>query len=242
MQTVIHTSISMKLLLGTSSLVPEMSLNIDGKESFHLCWKLLLHYAFISPHWGGREIKLLISNFINSLIYSESHIKQNFSVKYLSIPSRLCARYFSEAQEEEGIRCSVISDRNEWDVLGPACGARPPLENITPCQVLSSFFAAFVATAVDPVWLMALKTCSWEFTEIHASKTLNCLPVREQWRLKQQKARQIVFSEIEIQFRVHLSVRLGICNVGVLLNYQDTNHDFCYILWVVSGLWDALTV
>lgn len=88
---------------------------------------------------------------------------------------------------------------------------------------------------------MALKTCSWEFTEILASKTLNCLPVREQWRLKQQKARQIVFSEIEIQFKGHLSVRLGICNVGVLLNYQDTNPDFCYILWVVSGLWDALT-
>lgn len=36
-------------------------------------------------------------------------------------------------------------------------------------------------------------------------------------------------------------MRLGVCNVGVLLNYQDTNHDFCYMLWVVSGLWDALT-
>lgn len=97
--------------------VPEMSLNIDGKKSFHDCWKLLLHYAFISPHWGGREIKLLISNFINSLIYSESHIKQNFALKYLSIPSLLCARYFSKAQENEGIRCSLIYDGNEGGLL-----------------------------------------------------------------------------------------------------------------------------
>lgn len=94
-RSTIHTSFSMKLSLGTWFSVTEMSLNIDGKKSFHDCWKLLLHYAFISPHWGGREIKLLISNFINSLIYSESHIKQNFALKYLSIPSLLCARYFS---------------------------------------------------------------------------------------------------------------------------------------------------
>lgn len=116
-QTMICVHFNMKLSLGTSSAVPEMSLNIDGNESFHEYWKLLLHYAFISPHWGGREIKLLISNFINSLIYSESHIKQNFSLKYLNIPSRLCARYFSEAQEDEGIRCSLISSGNEWDLL-----------------------------------------------------------------------------------------------------------------------------
>lgn len=136
----------MKLSLGTSSAVPEMSLNIDGKESFHEYWKLLLHYAFISPHWGGREIKLLISNFINSLIYSESHIKQNFSLKYLNIPSCRCARYFSEAQEVEGIRCFLISNGNEWDLLCPACRACPLLENKTPCQVLSIFFAAFAAS------------------------------------------------------------------------------------------------
>lgn len=94
-----------------------MSLNIDGKKSFHDCWKLLLHYAFISPHWGGREIKLLIFNFINSLIYSESHIKQNFALKYLSIPGLLCARYFSKAQENEDMRHSLIYDGNEWDLL-----------------------------------------------------------------------------------------------------------------------------
>lgn len=141
---------NMKLSLGTSSAVPEMSLNMDGKESFHEYWKILLHYAFISPHWGGREIKLLISNFINSLIYSESHIKQNFSLKYLNIPSRLCARYFSEAHEDEGIRCSLISNGDEWDLLCPACRACPLLENMTPCQVLSFyfFFAAFAATLV----------------------------------------------------------------------------------------------
>lgn len=38
-----------------------------------------LHCALIAPHRGGREIKLLIANFINSLIFAEAHIKQNFS-------------------------------------------------------------------------------------------------------------------------------------------------------------------
>lgn len=244
----IHAHFNMKLSHGTSSAVPEMSLNIDGKESFHEYWKLLLHYAFISPHWGGREIKLLISNFINSLIYSESHIKQNFSLKYLNIPSRLCARYFSEAQEDEGIRCSLISNGNEWDLLCPACRACPLLENTTPCQVLSTFFFLQPLQRLwgflDLAWLMAQKTPSWEFTEIRASKTLNCLLVREQRKLKQQKVHQIVLCKLEpkeVQFRKHLPACLDLRNAGVnhstrdwkvLFNYHDMIREFFYSSWV----------
>lgn len=91
---------------------------------------------------------------------------------------------------------------------------------------------------------MAQKTPSWEFSEICASKTLNCLLVRQQRKLKQQKVHQIVFCKLEpkeIQFRKHLPACLDLCNAGVshstrdwkvLFNYHDMIHDFFYSSWV----------
>lgn len=84
---------------------------------------------------------------------------------------------------------------------------------------------------------MAPKTPSWEFTEICASKTLNCLPVREQRKLKQQKVHQIVFCKLEpeeVQFRKYLPACLDLRKAGVshstgdwkvLFHYHNMIHD-----------------
>lgn len=97
---------------------------------------------------------------------------------------------------------------------------------------------------LDPAWLMAQKSPSWEFTEICASKTLNCLLVREKRKLKQQKVHQIVFCKLEpeeVQFRKYLPACLDLSKAGVshstgawmvLFYYHNMIHDLFYSFWV----------
>lgn len=69
----IRAHFNMKLSIGISA-VPETSLDIDRKESFHEYWKILLHYAFITPHWGGKEKLNYLSQTSLILLSILSHI------------------------------------------------------------------------------------------------------------------------------------------------------------------------
>lgn len=61
-----------------------------------------------------------------------SHISNRiFPLKYPSIPSLLCARCSSRAKENEGIRCSLMLDGNEWDFPRPTRQTRPPISTLS---------------------------------------------------------------------------------------------------------------